>query len=98
MSEELAREMDGGRRLNEPKTYVLMITTRKAVAPMPAPATAQGAIDARCSFEVFPAAISDDEEALWEHAMKLRDRFSTIEGWNTFEVPVIGGFDDAYRR
>lgn len=81
--------------MSEPKTYVLMVTTSKVIAPMLAPATAQEAIDAMYSFDVFPAAVSDDVEALREHAMKLRDRFSTIEGWNTFEVSVIGGFDNA---
>lgn len=59
-----------------------------------APATAQGAIDAMCSFETFPAAVSDDVEALREHARKICDRFSTVEGWNTFEVPVIGDDSD----
>lgn len=77
------------------KTYVLMVTTSKVVAPMLAPATAQGAIDAMCSFETFPAAVSDDVEALREYAVKLRDRFSTIGGWNILDVQVIGGFDDA---
>lgn len=74
--------------------YVLMVTARKTIAPMLAPATPQGAIDAMCSFEVFPAAVSDDVEALREHASVLRDSFSTIEGWNTFEVPVIGGAEN----
>lgn len=77
--------------MSESKTYVLMITTSKVVAPMLAPATAQDAIDAMCSFEVFPVAVSDDEEALREHAVKLCDRFPTIEEWNTFEVPVMQG-------
>lgn len=74
--------------------YVLMVTARKTIAPAIAPATPQGAIDAMCSFEVFPAAVSDDMEALREHASVLRDRFSTIEGWNIFEVPVIGGAEN----
>lgn len=73
------------------KTYVLMVTTSKVVAPMLAPATTQGAIDAMCSFETFPAAVSDDVEALREHARKMCERFPTVDGWNTFEVPVIGG-------
>lgn len=80
--------------MKDGKTYVLMVTARKTIAPMLAPATPQGAIDAMCSFEVFPAAVSDDAEALREHAKVLRDRFSTIEGWNTFEVPVMGGAED----
>ena len=71
------------------KTYVLMVTTSKVIAPMLAPATGQGAIDA------IPAAVSDDIESLREHARKMRKRFTTIEGWNTFEVPVIGGTEDA---
>lgn len=73
------------------KTYVLMVTTSKVVAPMLAPATEQGVIEAMCQFETFPAAVSDDVEALHEHARKMCERFTTIEGWNTFEVPVIGG-------
>lgn len=77
------------------KTYVLIVTTSKVIAPMLAPATEQGAIDAMCSFEAFPAAASDDVEALREHARKMRERFPTIDGWNTFEVPVIGGTEDA---
>lgn len=77
------------------KTYVLMVTTSKVVMSMLAPATEQGVIDAMCSFETFPAAVSDDVEALREHARVLRDSFSTIEGWNIFEVPVIGGFGNA---
>ena len=83
--------------MSEAKTYVLMVTVSKVVLPMLAPATIQGAIDAMCSFEVFPAAVSDDVEALREHARKMVENFSTIDGWNTFEVPVIGGFDDADR-
>lgn len=74
--------------------YVLMVTARKTIAPALAPATPQGAIDAMCSFETFPAAVSDDVEALREHARVLSDSFSTIEGWNTFEVLVIGGAED----
>ena len=77
------------------KTYVLMVTTSKIVMPMLAPATEQGAIDVMCSFETFPVAVSDDVEALREHARKMCERFPTIEGWNTFEVSVIGGHDDA---
>lgn len=73
------------------KTYVLMVTTSKVFAPMIAPATAQGAIDARVSFDVFPAAVSDDADALQERARKMRERFTTIDGWNVVEVPVIGG-------
>lgn len=73
------------------KTYVLMVTERRIVKPMLAPATTQGAIDAMCSFETFPAAVSDDIEALREHARKMCERFPTVDGWNTFEVPVIGG-------
>lgn len=80
--------------MKDGKTYVLMVTARKTIAPMLAPATPQGAIDAMCSFEVFPAAVSGDVEALREYAMKLRDRFSTIEGWSTLEVPVMGGAED----
>lgn len=75
--------------------YVLMVTARKTIAPALAPATPQGAIDAMCSFETFPAAVSDDVEALREHARVLRDSFSTIEGWNIFEVLMIGGAEDA---
>lgn len=74
--------------------YVLMVTARKTIAPALAPATPQGAIDAMCSFETFPAAVSDDVEELREHARVLCDSFSTIEGWNTFEVLVIGGAED----
>lgn len=74
--------------------YVLMVTARKTIAPALAPATPQGAIDAMCSFETFPAAVSDDVEALREHAKALRDRLSTIDGWNIFEVPAIGGAED----
>lgn len=77
------------------KTFVLMVTKSKVIAPMLAPSTVQGAIDAMCSFEVFPAAASDNVDALREHARKMCDRFPTIEGWNTFEVPVIGGTEDA---
>ena len=77
------------------KINVLMVTTSKEVAPILAPATAQGAIDAICSFETFPAAVSDDVEALREHARKMCERFPTAEGWNTFEVPVIGDDSDA---
>lgn len=76
------------------KTYVLMVTASKVVAPILAPATAQGAIDARVSFETFPAAASDDVEALREHARKMCERFTTIDGWNVMEVPVIGGDGD----
>lgn len=81
--------------MSEARKHVLMVTVRKAVAPMLAPATEQGAINAMCSFEVFPAAVSDDVEALREHARKMRERFPTIDGWNTFDVPVIGGTEDA---
>lgn len=87
--------------MSEARKHVLMVTASKVVAPMLAPATEQGAINATinamCSFEVFPAAVSDDVEALREHARKMREKFPTIDGWNTFEVPVIGGFDDADR-
>lgn len=76
------------------KTYVLMVTTSKVVAPMLAPATAQGVI-AMCQFETFPAAVSDDVEALRKHARNICERFPTIENWNTFEVSVIGGNGDA---
>ena len=81
--------------MSKPRTYVLVVTARKVAAPILAPATIQGAIDAMCSFEVFPAAVSDDAEALREYAVKLRDRFPTIEGWNILDVQVIRGFDDA---
>lgn len=77
--------------MSEAKTYVLMVTVMKVVAPILAPATAQGEIDARVSFDVFPAAVSDDADALRERAMKMRERFTTIDGWNVVEVPVIGG-------
>lgn len=73
------------------KTYVLMVTTSKVVTPMLAPATAQGTIDAMCSFETFPVAVSNDVFALRERARKMRERFKTIDGWNVVEVPVIGG-------
>ena len=76
------------------KTYVLTVTTSKVVAPMLAPAIAQGAIEAMCSFETFPAAVSDDVEALREHARKICERLPTVEGWSTFEVPVIGDDSD----
>lgn len=84
--------------MSEAKIYVLMVTVSKVVFLTLKPATAQDVIEAACSFEVFPAAVSDDVEALREHARKMREKFSTIDGWNTFEVPVIGGFDDADRR
>lgn len=77
------------------KTYVLMVTTSKVVKPMLAPATPQVAIEAAYSFEVFQAAVSDDVDALRERARKMQEEYPTIEGWNTFEVPVIGGLDDA---
>ena len=51
---------EGGGRMSGGKTYVLMVTTSKVIAPMLAPATGQGAIDAMCSFEVIPAAVSHD--------------------------------------
>lgn len=77
------------------KTYVLMVTARKIVKPMLAPATTQDAIDAMCSFEVFPVAVSDDVEALRNHARSMCEVFPTIEGWNTFKVLAIGGHGDA---
>lgn len=77
------------------KTYVLMVTSRRIVMPMLAPATEQGVIEAMCQFETFPAAVSDDVEALRKHARNICERFPTIEDWNTFEVPVIGGNGDA---
>lgn len=83
--------------MSEAKTYVLMVTVSKGVSPTLKPATAQGVIEAACSFDVFPAAVSDDVNALREHARKIREELPTIQGWNTFEVPVIGGFDDADR-
>lgn len=75
------------------KTYVLMVTAQKTMHPILAPATPQGAIEAVCSFEVFPAAVSDDVEALRERARKMREEFPTIEGWSTVEVSLIGGID-----
>lgn len=80
--------------MSDGKTYVLMVTASKVVAPMLAPATEQGVIDAMCSFETLPVAVSDDVEALREHARKMCERFPTVEGWNTFEVPVIGDDSD----
>lgn len=81
--------------MSDGKTYVLMVTARKVVTPMLAPATAQGVIEAMCQFETFPAAVSDDVEALRKHARKICERFPTIESWNTFEVSVIGGAEYA---
>lgn len=80
--------------MSDGKTYVLMVTARKIMKPLLAPATAQGVID-MCQFETFPAAVSDDVEALRKHARKICERFTTIENWNTFEVSVIGGNGDA---
>lgn len=71
------------------KTYVLMVTTSKVVEHMLAPATTQGAIDAMCSFETFPVAVSNDVFALREHARMMCKMFSTIDGWSVKEVPVI---------
>lgn len=77
------------------KTYVLMVTSRRIVMPMLAPATEQGVIEATCQFETFPAAVSDDVSELREGARRMCERFPTIESWNVVEVPVIGGVGDA---
>lgn len=77
------------------KTHVLMVAARRIVKPVPAPATTQGAIDAVCSFEVFPVAVSDDVEALRRHARSMCEVFPTIGGRNTFKVLAIGGRGDA---
>lgn len=71
------------------KTYVLMVTTSKVVTSMLAPASEQGVIDAMCSFETFPIAVSNDVFVLREHAMMMCRMFPTIDGWNVEEVPVI---------
>ena len=76
------------------KTYVLMVTTSKVSRPC-CHRRPLSEIDAMCSFETFPATVSDDVEALREHARKMCERFPTVEGWNTFEVPVIGDDSDA---
>lgn len=80
--------------MREAKTYVLMVTARKIVMPMLAPAT-EGVIEATCQFETFPAAVSDDVSELREGARRMCERFPTIECWNVVEVPVIGGVGDA---
>lgn len=77
------------------KTYVLMVTARKIVKPMLAPATEQGVIEAMCQFETFPVAVSNDVFALREHARMMCKMFPTIDGWNVEEVPVIGGAEYA---
>lgn len=77
------------------KTYVLMVTSRRIVMPILAPATEQGVIEATCQFETFPAAVSDDVSELRDGAMRMCERFPTIEDWNVVEVPVIGGVGDA---
>lgn len=71
------------------KTYVLMVTSRRIVMPMLAPATEQGVIEAMCSFETFPVAVSNDVFALREHARMMCRMFPTIKDWNVVEVPVI---------
>ena len=75
----------------EKAIYVLMVTSAKTTMTGLMPATPEGVINARCTFEVFPAAASFDVGQLEARGRAMRERFPTVEGWEVMKVALMDG-------
>ena len=71
--------------------YVLMVTSMKTVMPALAPATIEGAVNASCTIDYFPAAASFDVGPLEAKGRAMKDRFPTVERWDIVKVPFMEG-------